>query len=138
MFHVCLCYAFLYIPYGLVVACLERTDLLAHLCVVCCVFLTLFYMVFLVRCCTGLYQLLIFAFLFTMHIKKLFRDNFRPTHVSDTTPVKVKHSMNGHCSMPTVTDWDIAFNTSRKIKCSCMSWFINLCQRCYSLFCIKC
>ena len=31
-FHVCLCYAVLSVPCGLVVACWERTDLLALVC----------------------------------------------------------------------------------------------------------
>ena len=39
MFHICLCYAVLSVRCSLVIACWERTDLLALLCVVIsCVF----------------------------------------------------------------------------------------------------
>ena len=45
MFHVCLCYAFLSVPFSLVINCLERADLLALLCflVFSCVFVTFSY-----------------------------------------------------------------------------------------------
>ena len=40
MFHICLCYAVLSVPCGLMLTCLERADLLAFLCVMfSCVFL---------------------------------------------------------------------------------------------------
>ena len=51
-FHVCLCYAVVSVPCSLVITCWERADLLAHLCFVFLVFLSLSNMVSQVRYAT--------------------------------------------------------------------------------------
>ena len=58
MFHVCLCYSVLSVPCSHVITCWERTDLLALLWVMFffSYFLSLFLMVFWVRCGTWLFD----------------------------------------------------------------------------------
>ena len=67
-FHVCLYNTALFVPFSLVITCLERTDLLAPLKLMFPCVLLLFHMVSRVRCGTCLYWFLIFAFFFTSAI----------------------------------------------------------------------
>ena len=61
MFHVCLCYAVVSVPYSLVITCWERADRLAPLCVVFPFVFVTTHIVSLVWCGTWLYRFLIFA-----------------------------------------------------------------------------
>ena len=68
----CVCHAFLSVQCSIVVTCWERANLLALLCVIFVVFLSLSHVVSWIRCGTCLYRFLIFAFLLTSVVIELY------------------------------------------------------------------